>query len=181
MENDWIRIDAPIPPEPILENAVGYHNQRGVRHIALWWEPAGDEVMISDGFVTFTGHWSGYLAFIHHPKVYPHLAKYPLGSSDEPARARLVIDLQNRQAFIAPVKEAERFLAAQWRSDRHVILHLSLEEMENWVESIVGSLLAPTEEDLLQQMEEDRRHVIALLDWLEHQTASEDHSKGGMP
>lgn len=60
MENDWIRIDAPVPPEPILENAVGYHNQRGARHIALWWEPAGDEVMVSDGFVTFTGHWPGY-------------------------------------------------------------------------------------------------------------------------
>lgn len=92
-----------------------------------------------------------------------------------------MIDLQNRQAFIASVKEPERFLAAQWRSDRHVILHLSLEEMENWVESIVGSLLAPTEEDLLQQMEADRRYLTTLLEWLEHQTVPDNHPEGGTP
>jgi len=62
-----------------LEQAVRYTNTRGARYLTLWWEPAGDEAMVSDGFVSFTGHWPGYLAFIHHKYVYSHLAIYNLG------------------------------------------------------------------------------------------------------
>jgi hypothetical protein len=54
-------MDIPVPPAPILERAVGYQNNRDARYLALWWELAGDEAMVSDGLVTFTGHWAGYL------------------------------------------------------------------------------------------------------------------------
>ena len=92
----------PVPPSPVLEQAVGYENNKGARYLALWWEPGGDEAMVSDGYVTFTGHWPGYLAYVHHPSVYPYLVTYNLGSSDDLAEYRLVIDLQERQAFVCP-------------------------------------------------------------------------------
>ena len=69
MKNQRPPLNIPVPPEPILEQAVGFQNDRNVRYLALWWEPAGDEAMLSDGFVTFTGHWPGYMAFIHHKSI----------------------------------------------------------------------------------------------------------------
>ena len=55
MQNQMTVLPIPVPPAPILEQAVGYQNDRHARFLALWWEPCGDEVMVSDGFVTFTG------------------------------------------------------------------------------------------------------------------------------
>jgi hypothetical protein len=167
MDKNWTRIDIPVPPEPILENSVGYWNERGARYLALWWEPAGDEVMVSDGFVTFTGNWAGYLAYVHHPKVFPHLANQPLGSSDEPARVCLVIDLQDRRAFIVPIREAEKSLVEQWQSEPHQVPIISLDDLERWLETVVGSLTAPTMKDVFRRMKTDRQHVAALQDWLE--------------
>ena len=57
MENTLTVLAIPVPPEPILEQAVGYRNDRNAHYLALWWEPCGDEAMVSDGFITFTGHW----------------------------------------------------------------------------------------------------------------------------
>ena len=78
MNPNIIPLDIPVPPAPILEQAVGYTNTRGAHYLTLWWEPAGDEAMVSDGLVTFTGNWSGYLAFVHHKFIYHHLAIYNL-------------------------------------------------------------------------------------------------------
>ena len=79
--------------------------------------PAGDEAMVSDGrLVSFTGHWPGYLAYVQHRHVFHHLAACPLGSSEEPARVKLIIDLHERKGLAAMETEAERFLSAQCQS-----------------------------------------------------------------
>ena len=114
MENQMTQLNIPVPPAPILEKAVGYRNYRNVHFLALWWEPCGDEAMVSDGLVTFSGHWPGYLAYLQHRTVHPQLAAYNLGSSEDPAEYRLVIDLEERLAFIALCKEAEKILTSQW-------------------------------------------------------------------
>ncbi len=111
----------PVPPSPVLEQAVGYENNKGARYLALWWEPGGDEAMVSDGYVTFTGHWPGYLAYIHHPSVYPYLVTYNLGSSDDLAEYRLVIDLQERQAFIARARRQSICWPSQWETEAEAI------------------------------------------------------------
>ena len=116
----------PVPPSPVLEQAVGYENNKGARYLALWWEPAGDEAMVSDGYVTFTGHWPGYLAYVRHPCVYPYLVTYNLGSSDDLAEYRLVIDLQERQAFVCPSQEAVNLLASQWETATELSESVSL-------------------------------------------------------
>ncbi len=108
---EMIHLAIPVPPAPVLERAVGYQNIRNARFLALWWEPAGDEAMVSDGFATFTGDWPGYLAYVQHKAVYQHLVSYNLGSSDEPAEYHLVINLLERKAYMARSRDAEMVLA----------------------------------------------------------------------
>ena len=120
-----------IPPKPVLEDAIGYHGE--ARYISLWWEPAGDEAMLSDGRVTFCADWWSYIALTDANQV--NLMPYRLGSSDEPAEHRLVIDLVERTAFAGNWKEIERFVQKQWpNSDRPAIVrNVTSEELEELI------------------------------------------------
>jgi hypothetical protein len=173
MEKQMIQLNIPVPPAPLLEQAVGYRNFRNAHYLALWWEPCGDEAMVSDGLVTFTGLWPGYLAYVQHKSVHPHLTEFNLGSSECPADHHLVIDLVERQAFIAPCKVVDRFQATQWKQgekqEKHFIL--SSEEMEKWVEELEQQLLHfPSMDELMLQIAEDDKRVAALEHWLDGQT-----------
>jgi hypothetical protein len=170
MEKQMTQLNIPVPPVPILEQAVGYRNERHARFLALWWEPCGDEAMVSDGFVTFTGHWPGYLAYVQHRAVHPQLAAYNLGSSEDPAKFRLVIELEERLAFIAPCKEAERLLFSQWGTSQEKPVTISSEEMEKWLADLSEQLSHfPSMDELLSQMAEDQKHVAILRQWLDEQ------------
>jgi hypothetical protein len=171
MQNQMTVLPIPVPPALILEKAVGYQNDRHARFLALWWEPCGDEGMVSDGFVTFTGHWPGYLAFVQHPRVVSHLAGYDLGSSETPASHRLLIDLQERIAYIATGEEVERFLANQWAHEQSPqATTLFVEDLDSllkeWAESKQD---IPTMEEVMRRMEEDQKAVETLHTWLEEQ------------
>ncbi|HPH98623.1 MAG TPA: hypothetical protein PK613_22265, partial [Anaerolineaceae bacterium] len=91
--------------------------------------------MVSDGLVTFTGLWPGYLAYVQHKSVHPLLTEFNLGSSENPADYHLIIDLVERRAFVAPCKVADRFQATQWNQGVKLEkpVSLSSEEMEKWV------------------------------------------------
>ena len=125
--------------------------------------------MVSDGFVTFTGHWPGYLAYIQHRHVYHHLAACPLGSSEEPARMKLIIDLLERKGMVALAREADRFLAAQWQPkdipERTLVLNSS--DLEDLVDHFIQQHPVPSMEEVMRRMEEDRQHVAALQHWLD--------------
>jgi len=175
MEKQMIQLKIPVPPAPLLEQAVGYRNYRGAHYLAFWWEPCGDEVMVSDGLVTFTGLWPGYLAYVRHKMVHPHLTDFNLGSSECPADYHLIIDLVDRQAFVASCKVADRFQATQWKQGvkQEKPLSLSSEEMENWVEELEQQLLHfPSMDELMSQIAEDEKLVAALEHWLDDQTPS---------
>jgi hypothetical protein len=149
---------------------VGYENNRNARYLALWWEPAGDEAMVSDGFVTFTGHWAGYLAFIHHKTIYHHLVIYNLGSSDDPADYRLVIDLQERMAYIAKSDDAETVVAGQWEiiPNQAGQVLLSSDDFENLLQNLTEQMqFIPSMEEVRQRMERDHQAVERLLRWLD--------------
>ncbi len=170
MNPEMIQLSIPIPPAPLLERAVGYQNTRKARFLALWWEPAGDEAMVSDGFVTFTGDWPGYLAYVQHKSVYPHLALYNLGSSDEPAEYHLLVDLLERKAYIAKSREAEKALAQQWGqgSTQDEPAVTSMEEFEELLQSFVEQIQAiPSMDEIRKRMEEDRQAVEMLVHWLD--------------
>ena len=128
--------------------------------------------MVSDGFVTFTGHWPGYLAFVHHKAVYPSLASYNLGSSDDPAEYHLVIDLQERKAYIALSKEAEKVLAKNWQQEENQAepISLSAEDFETLVQNLVEQTQKlPTMSELKKhKSKKGRKAVETLIKWLDN-------------
>ena len=171
MQNQMTRLPIPVPLAPILERAVGYRNQREAHYLALWWEPCGDEVMVSDGYVTFTGHWPGYLAYVQHRLVAPALVNYNLGSSEDPATHRILIDLESRQAYIVLGAEGERILASQWEHHPQTPpALLFMEDLEallrEWTESKQAEI---TMEEVMCRMEEDQKAVETLRTWMDAQ------------
>jgi hypothetical protein len=170
MEPQMDLLSIPVPPSPILEQAVGYKNDRDVRYLSLWWEPCGDEVMVSDGFVTFTGNWSGYLAYVHHKKVYSCLRRYNLGSSDEPAEYHLVVDLQERKVYAARCAETEVILAEQWAMAQAEPALVSVEYLDDMLPELVEQTQPlPTMEEIMHLMNEDYKAVRAITQWLNKQ------------
>jgi hypothetical protein len=101
-----------VPVPPMLAKAMGYTGQ--ARFVSFHWTPYGDETDYSDGRVQATGNWQAFLAFIHHPAVSTHLKHYGLGSSDSEATHALILDQEQQALFVAPVREAEKFLSEQW-------------------------------------------------------------------
>ena len=106
-----LRLNVPVPPQ--LEAAVGYGGD--ARYFSIFWQPAGDKAIVSDGRTTRDGCWWGYQAFVDHPVVMLALAgqRYDLGSSESEATHWLVIDRVTRTVALAPCAAAEKFLAGQ--------------------------------------------------------------------
>lgn len=171
MDFQMSRLRIPVPPASILERAVGYQNQRHARYLALWWEPCGDEVMVSDGIVSFTGHWPGYLAYVQHPLVAPALFRYNLGSSEDFATHRLLIDLDMRQAFVFLAAEAERILSSQWdQQPRNPPVTLFMEDLEPVLREWARSLQADVSmEAVMSRMAEDQKAVDTMRAWMDAQ------------
>lgn len=174
LSDHFLLLPISVPPAPLLERAVGYQNERNARYLALWWEPCGDEVMVSDGYVSFTGHWPGYLAFIQHSRIYPQLIGLNLGSSEENADYHLVIDLVERKAYVAPNRDADRLLSSQWQTgERPALPELhSLADLEALLTTFMEMhSVSITQEELMQRLEEDRKAVQDLMNWLNNQPA----------
>ena len=172
MKPKMIRLCIPVPPEPILERAVRYQNDEGSRYLALWWEPADNDVLISDGSMITAGFWEGYLAYIHHKAVYPHLASYNLGSSDDSAKYNLLVDLIERKAYLALCRDAERIMEENWRLVAEDIekMTFSAEDMEALIRAFEEDLQEPPEDDELPpSMEEEHQAVMELTRWLDDQ------------
>lgn len=161
----------PVPPTPLLEEAVGYNPDSEARYIALWWEPCGDEAMVADGRITFTGNWYGYLAYIRHRTVKPLLAGFNLGSSDEEASFRLVIDRLAQQAFIANPAQAEHLLASQWPqvvvSQQTLELTAETLRVKQLMEGFLEETNLPTWGEIAARMQDDAEKVTALTGWLD--------------
>ena len=101
------------------ERAFGY---RGCsRWLAVWWEPAGDEAAFDDGQLRTDGEWQFYLDLVESrlesaPATLladDPRGRWALGSSDEPATHCLMLDLQERRIFVAPLADARLFLRRQ--------------------------------------------------------------------
>ena len=172
LANGWtiIPLPIPVPPAPLLERAVGYQRNTETRFLALWWEPCGDEVMVSDGSISFTGHWPGYLTYVQHPRIYPHLASYNLGSSEYEAEYHLMIDRKERGACLLPSNQAGRLLSGQWETGGapEIPQVLSLKDLEAVIQKIAEEWRPPSTADVMAQVNEDHAAVQALRDWLDH-------------
>ena len=106
----------------MLAEAVGYTGQvfghtLDARWVAFYWEMNGDEANYDDGRASGTGEYTGYLAFVDHPRVAVHLRHFDFGSSETLPRDYLVLDRSEHHLYALPVQLAQQFLQLQWREE----------------------------------------------------------------
>ena len=157
-------LSIPVPPEPRLEQAVGYNGK--ARFFATWWQPEGDEAMVGDGIMTSTGQWMGYLAYVEHARVYSELMNYELGASDCPAEYWLLIDRQERKAYVTSPEGAQKFLASQWPEEEITLSPAQMDEMLATLDRWLAEDRQATVGELLAWMEANQKAIAALKTWL---------------
>ena len=67
--DDFTPVDLLTPPEPLLEQALGYDPPatHDPRWVAFFWEPAGDKARYADGKIEADANWPAYLAWLNFP------------------------------------------------------------------------------------------------------------------
>jgi hypothetical protein len=79
----------------------------------MWWTPLGDELMFSDGAVTPTGNYRGWLSFCVHPVTRLFLNAYELGSSEPEAEHWLLGDRHLATVEVGSAHDVRALLATQ--------------------------------------------------------------------
>jgi hypothetical protein len=163
--SDLTPLKVPVPP--MLAKAIGY--RREARYVSFQWTPYGDEADYSNGRGSGTGNWQAFLVFIHHPAVYPYLQNYDLGSSESEAKHALLLDQEQLALFVAPVKEAQKFLAEQWPKEPPVRIG-----KEEWAAYVTNALKNMRQRDIsMEEIErriaEHRSLIEELQQWLDKQ------------
>ena len=167
-----LRLAAPVPPQ--LEAAVEYRGD--ARYFGIFWMPAGDEAMVTDGRTTHDGCWFGYQAFVDHPLMMLALAghHYDLGSSDTDATHWLIIDRNTRTIALAPRPHAEAFLIQQ-----HPALPTLQLTRDDWLAVIQAASaqwqaqLAPTTAlDMHERLAAQNQIIREMTDWLNARLAT---------
>jgi hypothetical protein len=162
---DLILLAVPVPPG--LAEVFGY--RYGARLVSFHWEPSGDDVWFDDGRHSGTGGGWGFLAYLRHRHVAPHLEPYNLGGSDMEADHALVIDRQQDLAGIIPVAAARAFLQNQLPP----LPHLTPEQTEQAGRALDEAAAQGWREvrvdpdAVLRIMEERRRALEQMLSYLE--------------
>ena len=154
-----------IPAPPMLSKVIGYTGE--ARYVSFQWTPYGDEADYSDGRVSATGNWQAFLAYIQHAAVSPFLKAYDLGSSDNEARHALILDRHKLNIMIAPVKEAQTFLSAQWPPQAPI--RMTQEEYLAMVSQALKSMKQPDDidiEGIQRRIEEQYTLVEEIQQWL---------------
>jgi len=111
------QIFAPVPP--MLGEAIGYTGMvfgvsLDARWVGFYWERSGDEAMYDDGRSSGTGEYTGYQAFVDHPKVAVYLRHCDFGSSETQPRHMLVLDRTVQRLYALPMRLAQEVLHRQW-------------------------------------------------------------------
>jgi hypothetical protein len=107
---------------PMLAEAIGYTGQvfghlLNARWVGFYWAMSGDEANYDDGQASGTSEYTGYLAFVDHPKVAVHLRHFDFGSSETLPRDYLILDSAEHRLYALPVQLAQQFLQLQWREE----------------------------------------------------------------
>jgi hypothetical protein len=106
---ELVRLPLACPPQ--LIELSGYTG--GARLVALWWSPCGGGLMISDGALTETGRWRGWLCFCQHPLVRLFVEPYRLGDSEDEGEHRLLVDRYLGTLEVGLARDVEQLLATQ--------------------------------------------------------------------
>src|SRR5437764_11147421 len=111
------RLYTPVPP--MLAEALGYTGQvfdhpLDPCWVGFYWESSLDKAMYDDGRTSGTGEYTGYQAFVGHPKVAVHLRHFDFGSNEMPPSHYLIFDRAEHRLYELPVQLAQQFLQQQW-------------------------------------------------------------------
>ncbi len=109
----------PMMAPRTLEEAIGYEGDRPC--IGLFWTPemraegtgGGWAVRISDGYHEWLGNVAGWLTFVGHPAVAPHLQKYGFRFGDDAPTMILIVERETRTLMLYEFGEGLAFLAEQ--------------------------------------------------------------------
>jgi hypothetical protein len=168
---ELVRLPLPCPPQ--LVELSGYEGSG--RLIALWWSRFGDQLMVSDGSLTATGRWRGWLCFCEHALVGLFLESYRLGDSDDEGEHRLLVDRYLGTLDVGLARDVEQLLATQpsglhaltaelSASERQLLLERALDlEAERGRTKSVG-LLNSDVRAVQQRERELLKQLTALLD-----------------
>jgi hypothetical protein len=143
-------IYAPVPP--MLAQACGYAGQvfghpLNARYVGFYWERSGDETNFYDGQSSGTGEYTGFQAFVDHPKVAVHLRHCDFGSSETLPRHYLLLDRTEQSLYALPVRLAQQFLHMQWPTQSQASEKGSVLQVES-----VGDLLSALDLSTWQEM-----------------------------
>jgi hypothetical protein len=167
----------------MLAEAIGYTSQvfghpLDARWVGFYWERSGDEASYDDGRISGTGEYTGYQAFVDHPRVAVHLRHFDFGSSETPPLHYLLLDRFENRLYALPVLLAQQFLHSQWQeqgraSETGAVLQVeSVGELaaalniDTWQEvTLPGDMNAR----MMASMERQNRLVGDLVRWLDGQ------------
>lgn len=170
-----------IPVPSMFEQALGSlgplsrPDTTPARYVAFYWTEAGDEAAFDDGQQSAVGMLNNdaYLAFLRHPAIAPHLQRYHLGSSDEPADHWLIFDRQQHQFFVAPVGVAKPLVREQWRppTRQDEPLVVTLQDLQHALDALRQRNASWTEtgsaQAILEAMQEEQQQCDGLVAWLD--------------
>jgi len=165
-----------------FEKALGYNGK--MKWVAFYWTPDGDEAVYDDGFTFADGNWHGFLAFIYHPSVAPHLKGYDLGSSESTAKHWLLADLEHRAIWVGDRKEVAQFLekemARQLSLSPPVEIPLErLQEIIGKIEKQMRAIKLPSMKEIEKQIAEEAQAVEAMLKQLDTSFQGPHLERGG--
>lgn len=158
------KVDVPLPPS--LCETLGYLGD--ARFVCFFFSPCGDEAEFDDGRSSGTARTWAFIAYRNHRAVAPLLQPYNLGYSDADAEHAIIIDRQENRASVSPIREARRFLDAQWPP----LPELTLEQTEAFREEAKRLLQEwrerPIDEDAItQSIQEQQGRFGRMMSFLD--------------
>lgn len=163
LPKSFVEMKALVPPNPILERALGYNGQG--RWIATWWEPGCDECLINDGSICFNGNNDGYLLYISRLSQ-AQILQYNFGWSDSQAEFHLLFDLEQRRVYAAPAHDAMLFLRDQW--PKCEVIQLTEEQwnqLQRRLETELKQISLMSSSKIRAEWEERQAALSALRAW----------------
>lgn len=149
------------------------------QYIAAWWTSIGDELMLSDGRTTFTanGAFHAWESFNAHPLVMPSLIdvdftdELEVMGEGESNQQALVMDRGEQKLFIAPIKDARKFINGQHPPAPQQVAELTAAQWKEFVAQTNKRMKEIAHEisrqDIRAIMQANRRAVENLLNELD--------------
>ena len=152
---ELVRLPLPCPPQ--LIELSGYTG--GGRLVALWWSPFGDELMISDGTLTETGRWRGWLCFCQHRLARCSSSPTGWATQTDEAEHRLLVDRYLGTLDVGLARDVEQLLAIQPSELHALTADLSTVETEALLQRLLDVQAERERAKSPQQMHAELRAV----------------------